>query len=100
MQIIVAIFGASRKGSGHKKAFIPFVGILGATDKGHVRRVTIGVRIFSGTVITLAFRMLGGGIHIQPMMVVAREKIEFQASPVDLVVGLLGDIRLMRRKIQ
>ena len=100
LQIIVAIFGASRKGSGHKKAFIPFVGILGATDKGHVRRVTIGVRIFSGTVITLAFRMLGGGIHIQPMMVVAREKIEFQASPVDLVVGLLGDIRLVRRKIQ
>lgn len=44
--------------------------------------------------------MLGGGIHIQPMMVVAREKIEFQASPVDLVVGLLGDIRLVRRKIQ
>ena len=50
LQIIVAIFGASRKGSGHKKAFIPFVGILDATDKGHVRRVTIGVRIFSGTV--------------------------------------------------
>ena len=44
--------------------------------------------------------MLGGGVHIQPMMIVTREKIEFQASPIDLMIGLLGDIRLVRRKIQ
>ena len=73
--------------------------LCAASRTAHVRRVTIGVRVFSGAVITLAFRMLGRGVHIQQMMIVTREKIEFQASPVDLVVGLLGDIRLVRRKI-
>ena len=100
LQIIVVIFSTTGKFGRHKQAFIPFIRILSATYKSHIRRAAISIRILIGTVITASLRMLGRSIYIQTMLIIFREEIELQPAPIDIMLRLLGYIRFMRRQIQ
>ena len=96
-QAVVVIFQTSRKIGGHEEALIPGIGILGATDEGHVGGMAVGIGIHPSAVVTLAVGMLGRGIDIQFMLVIFGKEVVFEAAAVDVVLCLLGDVGLVGR---
>ena len=96
LQIVIAVLHSTRKGSGHEKTTICLIVILRTAHKGHICRTTIGIGIVSRSIITLSLGMLCRGIDTKPVMLVLGKEVKLQAASVDLVIGLLRDVRLMR----
>ena len=52
------------------------------------------------TVVAVAIDVLHGGINVHAVLLIGRKIIELHTSAVDAVLGLLGDVGLVRRTVE
>ena len=63
-------------------------------------RATVSVGILLGAVVALAGDVLERSIDIHTVGEVGGREVEREAAAVDVVVGLLGDHRFVRRQVE
>ena len=100
LQVIPVILQSRSQVGRHEKAFTETVHILRTADKCQVRCLSIGVLVFFAAIITVAVRMLCRSINGQTVFFIRSKIIEFQATTVDGVLNLLGNVSLVRRTVQ
>lgn len=100
MQGVVLIFQSAGEGSGSKEAVVHIAHVHAAGNPGQVFRLAVGIHVLLGTIVAVAVGVLDGGVSRNLMLVLFPEQIIAHASAIDDMLGLLGDVRLMRLQIK
>ena len=100
VQIVEVILQSGSQFGRHEQAAVERIAILRAYDGRHIRGRAISIRVLSGSIITLALGMLCRRIGTETMLIVFREQIILQSATVDVMIGLLGNIRFVRRLVE
>ena len=98
VQIVVVVFHTQGQVGGKEPQPVERMDVLGAGRHGKVVRAAVGIGILLGTVVALAGDVLERSIDIHTVGVVGGREVEREAAAVDVVVGLLGDHRFVRRR--
>ena len=100
VQIVEVILQSGSQFGRHEQTAVERIAILRSDDSRHICGRSVSIRVFPGAIITLALGMLRRRISAETMFIVFREQIIFQSATVDVMIGLLGNIRFVRRLVE
>ena len=100
VQGVVLIFQSAGEGGGGKEAVVHIAHIHAAGNPGQVFRLAVSIHVLLGTIVAVAVGVLYGGVSRNLMLVLLPEQIVAHASAIDDMLGLLGDVRLVRLQIE
>ena len=99
-QVVVTVLRSERQLRGHEQQLPELVDILHPRRHGQVVRRPVGIGILLAAVVALARRILERDIGVETVAAVGRRDVERKAAPVDRMVDLLGDLRLVGRPVE
>ena len=97
---VVAVLQTGSKGSRREEYLIEVTYVHTSTYEGQVVGLTVCIRVLLGTVVAVTVYVLGRGIERKLVLVFLPEHVVRQASAVDDVLGLFGDIGFERFEVE
>ena len=99
IQVVIRILKSDGKLRRQEEALLEDVAILRTGNQRKVLSLAIGIGVFARAVVAVAADALGRGVEIYEVARVGREVVPAEATTIDVVIDLLGDLGHMGREV-